>query len=320
VLSVPAAAFGAVARARGALYDARMLEIVRVDRPVVSVGNLRVGGSGKTPFTIMLAQRLTQAGLHVVVLSRGYGAVSPPDTSTITARRGSPCAPVEVSGDEPRLIALRTEASVIVGGDRVASARVAIDALAADVILLDDGFQHRRLARDLDLLLVDASRPFGNGRLLPAGPLREPVSAAARADLVVANHGADPGGPARAPTNAPVVEVAVQATGLVNAAGERRELDTLRGADVKLVAAIARPDRFEASVRGLGANVVDRAFTSDHRVIPVDHWAAPSALVLTTEKDLARGGVPAQAWALVIDTVVVRNEEALASALDEVLR
>lgn len=323
LLTVGALAFGAASRLRGALYDAGVLAETKVACPVISVGNLSVGGTGKTPLTITLAQRLIAAGANVVVLSRGYGASSPPPAPTIVARRGQLEQAPAVSGDEPALIAKRSAASVIVGGDRVAAAALAIRELAADVLLLDDGYQHRRLARDLNILVVDAAAPLGNGRLLPAGPLREGPSAAARADLVVRNHGASVVESEESlPVHAPRVDVKTVATSLVRGS-QRLPVAELEGRRVALVAAIARPQRFEATVVGLGAEVVHRAFVADHRAIGAPVWQAAGAaadLVLTTEKDEARAPALADGvWALAIDCVVHDNEAALDAALQEVL-
>ena len=177
------AIFRAGAALRGALYDAGILRAARAGVPVVSIGNLAVGGAGKTPATIAVARRLRSRGRRVAVLSRGYGAsrsdarvVSDGVTLLLGAAEG---------GDEPVLVARRLPGTaVLCGPRRAALAHEAVGRLGADALVLDDGFQHRALARELDVVVLDAANPFGNGRLLPAGPNREPRSALRRAGLV----------------------------------------------------------------------------------------------------------------------------------------
>jgi len=183
LLGLPAILYGRAVRLRNRLYDrpglARAAGI-----PVISVGNLTVGGTGKTPVVAWLARRLLEDGRRPAVVSRGYGGRAGRGPLMVSRGEG-PLASAANSGDEPYLLA-RSEPRlrVVVGSDRHAGAVAAREA-GADVILLDDGFQHRRLARDLDIVLLDASNPFGNHRLLPAGLLREPVSGLSRADVVL---------------------------------------------------------------------------------------------------------------------------------------
>jgi tetraacyldisaccharide 4'-kinase len=174
--------YGVAVRARNALYDRRRLRPRRLDGPVVSVGNLSAGGSGKTPFVMLLGELLKSRGVKFDVLSRGYGRKS----------RGvllvDPGGLPQQFGDEPLLIARRLQVPVIVGEDRYEAGRFAESRFGAQLHLLDDGFQHRGLARDFDIVLVtpqDAS-----DRLLPAGRLREPLSTLRRADAVVLASGA----------------------------------------------------------------------------------------------------------------------------------
>ncbi|MDX2084816.1 MAG: tetraacyldisaccharide 4'-kinase [Candidatus Melainabacteria bacterium] len=166
-------------------YNRQPPEQVKLPIPVISVGNLTTGGTGKTPVTIALAQRFCQQGLKVVVLSRGYGAKTPQTYAVATHPN---------FGDEPYLIQQHVpQATVIVGPNRSQNALRAMSDYRPDVVLLDDGFQHRKLARDVDILLVDRDRGFGNGWLLPAGPLREPVRELWRATQVWVTH-CSPGG------------------------------------------------------------------------------------------------------------------------------
>ena len=178
--------YGAAVRARAALYRSGALAVERVGAPVVSVGNITTGGTGKTPLVEWAARRLARGGKRVCVLTRGYGrederrrvVVSDGEKVLADAREG---------GDEPRLLAesLLGVAAVVSDADRVGAARWALENLGAEVFVLDDGFQHLRLARDLDVVTVDATNPWGGGHLLPRGRLREPRRALARADCVV---------------------------------------------------------------------------------------------------------------------------------------
>jgi len=176
--------FGGVVAARNALYDRGLLRARRLDGAVVSVGNLSAGGSGKTPFVLLLGELLKARGIKFDVLTRGYGRKS----------RGvllvDPAGLAEEFGDEPLLIARRLQVPVVVGEDRFAAGRFAEARFGAQLHLLDDGFQHRALARDFDIVLVTSQD--ANDRLLPGGRLREPISSLRRADAIVLTSGASP--------------------------------------------------------------------------------------------------------------------------------
>ena len=169
--------------ARDRLYENGVLPTYRLNHPVISVGNLTVGGTGKTPLVILLSQRFRDAGFRPVVLSRGYKRKS---AGIVVVSRGSgPTVSWEIAGDEPFLIAQRAHGvSVVVGADRYGAGTVAEQENLGDLFILDDGFQHRRLKRDLDIVLIDAMCPFGYGHVLPRGLLREPLSGLRRANLL----------------------------------------------------------------------------------------------------------------------------------------
>ncbi|HVG30885.1 MAG TPA: tetraacyldisaccharide 4'-kinase, partial [Pyrinomonadaceae bacterium] len=178
--------YGAVTRARLRLYRSGLLKREGVGAPVVSVGNLTAGGTGKTPLVEWAARALAREGLRACVLTRGYGRAD--ESRRVVASAGARVlAGVAECGDEPRLLAERLlgEAAVVCDRDRVAAARWAREAFGSEVFVLDDGFQHLRIARDLDVVTLDATAPWGGGHLLPRGRLREPVSGLARADCVV---------------------------------------------------------------------------------------------------------------------------------------
>lgn len=293
--------FGAGVAARSALYGAGLLRPTRVEGlRVVSVGNLTVGGSGKTPVVRFLAEALRARGRSVAILSRGYGR-----SGTTPLRVDPRHSPVEV-GDEPLLLARALpEVPVYVGADRVALAQRARDA-GTEVALLDDGFQHRRLARDVDLLVVDARAPLGNGRLLPAGPLREPPSAARRATAVWLRC-ATPDAPLPAPfAPLPVVRARHVPWDVVDETGGALPLERLCGRRVLAFAGLARPSGFVSSLGALGAEVVATRLFPDHHAFRTPELqalaaeaASLGATLVTTEKDLVR--LPASApetWTL----------------------
>ena len=175
----------------------------------------------------------------------------------------------------------------MVGADRAALA-VEAARLGAEVILLDDGFQHRRLQRDLDIVAVDAAAGFGNGRLLPRGPLREPLSALRRAGLVWLKESEGAAAPLP-PFGAPVVRVWLRPSGLVAPSGAVEPPESLRGRKVIALAAIARPDRFVDTLASFGAEVVEQRLLPDHAPLSPGHLAAPEGVPLVTmEKDYAR--------------------------------
>jgi tetraacyldisaccharide 4'-kinase len=174
-----------IIRLRAIAYSAGVFSSRRLDRPVISVGNLTVGGTGKTPAVAMLAQYFIARGKRVVVLSRGYGGTLRGRVWIVADGRDM-LLNAEAAGDEPYLLAATVPGlAVVVGADRYRAGLLAMERLAPDIFILDDGFQHLRLARDLNILLLDSMRPFSNGKTLPAGLLREPPSAAERADLII---------------------------------------------------------------------------------------------------------------------------------------
>ena len=180
--------FRLLAALRRALYRSGILPSHKLPVPVIVVGNISVGGTGKTPLTLALAQQLVGRGWHPLIVSRGYGGAAQQPQQVETS------SDAQQVGDEPLLMARRELCPVWIGQDRVAAARTALQAHPqCDVVLCDDGLQHYRLQRDVEVAVIDGARGFGNGLMLPAGPLREPVSRLQRVDAVVMN------GPARSP-------------------------------------------------------------------------------------------------------------------------
>ncbi|MEO7822572.1 MAG: tetraacyldisaccharide 4'-kinase [Gemmatimonadaceae bacterium] len=233
-------AYRAVVKGRGFLYDRRLLKAHDVSVPIVSVGNLTVGGTGKTPVSAWLAGQLVERGAHPAIVLRGYGG-----DETLVHRR------------------LNEGISVIECADRVRGMRDAV-AEAADIIVLDDAFQHRRAARDMDVVLIDADTWTGSTRLLPAGPWREPLSAAARASLVIITCKVSDytqvakvkSAVERAAPGVPIASVLLAPGELRSTTtGQTLPLYALEGADVTAIAAIANPDAFFRQLTQLGAVV-----------------------------------------------------------------
>jgi tetraacyldisaccharide 4'-kinase len=256
-----------------------------VGRPVVVVGNLTVGGTGKTPLVAWLAEGLSERGLIVGVLSRGYGS------SGGSPRVVEPSSGWREVGDEPLLLRQRTGCATVVSTDRVAGARALIER-GVDVIIADDGLQHLRLARDCEVIVVDGARGFGNGRLLPAGPLREPVSQLARADLVVINGAPEHASLARLgpQANARFVQMKLFPGNVVPLDGRRtaRALESFRGQRVHAVAGIGNPARFFGDLRGRGLDIIEHPFADHHPFTAADLEFGDTAPVLMTEKDAVK--------------------------------
>ncbi len=302
--------FRLVVAARRVAYSIGLLSSIRVARPVVVIGNITVGGTGKTPFTIWLADQLQRKRKRVGIVLRGYGGHSdhwPRDVDQDSA-------PQEV-GDEAVLLAKRTAAIVVAGPDRVAAARRAIER-GAEVVLSDDGLQHYRLARDREIVVIDGSRGVGNRRMLPAGPLREPVSRLAQADLRVVSWR---DGSARPLTPVPATIQAcarlTQAVALIG--GETRSLDAFKGTRVHAVAAIGNPQQFFAALQEIGIEVAPHPLP-DHAQPTADDIRFPDQLpVLMTEKDAVkcRAIADQRHWAVRMDVMVSEQDAAAVHAM-----
>lgn len=252
----------------------------RAGVPVIVVGNLAVGGAGKTPLTIALANALTQRGFRPGVISRGYGR------RDSAPHRVSAADTPQTAGDEPLLIARHTGVPVAVAARRIEAARLLCDSGDVDVLIADDGLQHYALARDIEILVIDGVRRLGNARMLPAGPLREPVSRRNACDFVVHNGGAP------APGEVPMRLELRHAYPL--AGGESKALEEFAGEKVHAVAGIGHPERFFNSLRELGLDVVPHAFADHHAFRAADLAFDDPAPVLMTEKDAVKCAAFAQ--------------------------
>ena len=298
-LRAAAAAYGGLVGTRRWLYGRGVLRPRPVSCPVVSVGNLTVGGTGKTPAVELAVRTLAEHGHRAAVVSRGYGRKT--RGIHVVADAASIRLDPEESGDEPFLLARRLPGvPVVVGADRWAASRVAMETCGATAIVLDDGFQQQTLEASLQIVMARARRPWGNGRLLPAGPLREPLRALARAHLVVATGSGlvsvDEVGAAAAryAPHAPVLTATLEPVACWEARRmEPVPLTRLEGARVVPFAGIAAPAAFAATLRELGV-------AGELVVFPDHHWytaedvralndrATREGALVTTEKDWVR--------------------------------
>lgn len=326
ILRLPAALYRCASGLRGGLYDRRVLPRVRVGPTVISVGNLSVGGTGKTPFVISLARRLQERGLKPGILSRGY--------------RAARSSEGRETNDEGRMLQLSLEdVPSVQDPDRVRGAQ-ALERLGVDVVLLDDGFQHRRLERDLDLVLIDATRPWGLPAarvgespvraLLPRGLLREHPKALARADALVitrcdqvdasaleqlAGELCDVWAPGR-----PILRARHRPSHLFDSRGRVSSLAQLDGLEVELLSAIGNPDAFEASVAGLGATIRRHHVFPDHHHFTsadVEGLAPDGRMLVTSAKDAVKlGPLGLDFKALAIEFELIEGQAVLHALLD----
>jgi tetraacyldisaccharide 4'-kinase len=328
-LSIP---YGWATHGRNTLYDRGWLSQRRLPCRVVSIGNLTVGGTGKTPVTIAVTEALLAAGHRVAVLSRGYRRRSRTPRVLVSDGRNILVGPEE-AGDEPFLIAQRCPRAVVaVGSDRYALGRWVLAQCSIDCVVLDDGFQHRALYRDVDLLLVDATDQHGLRALVPAGRLREPVSSAARATALLVTRVE-----ARVDAQA-IVSLLQQAMGrevtpilirftpqgFVDAhTGMGVPLDTLRGQRAVIFSGIGNAGAFRTSVLRQGLIVVDEVAFPDHHAYTTSDVSRVSAraervgvpVLVTTEKDAVKlrslPPLSMPVWAMRLDMHILEGEERL---------
>jgi tetraacyldisaccharide 4'-kinase len=264
--------YGAVVVSRRHIYAMR--KPTRVSLPVVVVGNLSVGGTGKTPLVCWLVAQLAALGYKPGVVTRGYGG------SSSSIRLAAPSDAPGVVGDESVLLARRSGVPVAIGRDRPAASQLLVNA-GCDVIVSDDGLQHYALARDCEIVVIDGDRLFGNGRLLPAGPLRENRARLAAADAVVVN-----GGRALLGGALSMRLEAKRALSLIG--GAARRLDEFAGHSVHAVAGIGNPQRFFNMLRAHGIEVTGHPLPDHARLQASDISFADGRPVLMTEKDAVK--------------------------------
>ena len=294
IVLIPLSQFYALLqRLRAGLYRAGVLKTVRLRRPVISVGNVTVGGTGKTPVTAYIARLLIAQGARVVVLSRGYGGSC--EGQTIVVSDGSTLfLSAGEGGDEPFLLASTIPGlMVVIGPDRYTAGLLALEHLKPDVFLLDDGFQHLRLHRDLNILLLDYARPFGNGWALPAGLLREPKRAARRADLVIQTRTPEGSGVAAVPDRPLCSARHLLSDVIPLAGGEPLSFTALHGKKLLAFAGIAEPEGFFEGLRQHGLTLAAVIAFPDHvsygegtiATIKEAFSSSGADVLITTEKD-----------------------------------
>ncbi len=326
VLSALSVLYGITVSLRRLLFGLHLFKRKKISRPVISVGNLTLGGTGKTPTVIQIAQLLTRNNRRPVVVSRGYGRKD--ETEIIVVSDGqSVLVDTRTGGDEPVMIGSKLPGvPVVVGSRRYSAALHALQRFSPDVVVLDDGFQHIRLKRDIDIVLLDAGNPFGNGRLFPAGVLREPINALKRAHAVLitkADTSADIGKlkeRIRQHTRARIFTSRLVPVDLIDyRSSDIRPLTVLRGSKVLALSGIARPDSFTSLLKALGADIAAECTYRDHFDYQKSDLAAvfrkaadeKITMIVTTEKDAIRlnrlhsDGI----WALRIELIVAENDE-----------
>ncbi|MGD0263916.1 MAG: tetraacyldisaccharide 4'-kinase [Candidatus Methylomirabilota bacterium] len=333
VLAAAGFGYGAGIRVRAWSFTSGLRRIRRLPCPVVCVGNLTVGGSGKTPCTIALAQWLRARDRAAGVLLRGYGRRD--SGVAVVADQHGIQARWEAVGDEAVLLARRLPGvPVIVGGNRYQAGCEALRQFPLDILVLDDGFQHRQLHRDLDLVMLDATDPFGGGRLLPRGRLREPVAALRRAHAVILSRTDQAPELAglrlrleRLAPGAPQILTRHRPSGLTDLAGAgERPLGLLQGRRVLAVSGIANPPAFHRTLTTLGVVLAGTlAFPDHHPYGPDDILRAEAAareagadMIVTTEKDAVRMPAPSSGRPILVlrvDLEIVEGADALEGLL-----
>lgn len=279
--------FRGIVALRRLAYSKGWKSALRLPVPVIVVGNLTVGGTGKTPLTIWLVEFLKASGYKPGVVSRGYGGRRQAGPLAVTADTD----PLE-AGDEPVLIAKRTGCPVVVFPLRTEAGRALLAENDCDVLIADDGLQHYALARDVEIAVVDGARRFGNGYCLPAGPLREPVERLAEVDLVVC----------RGEPQAGEIGMALGCDEAVNLADAslKKPLAAFMGLKLRAIAGIGNPQGFFAELKAAGLNFEQRAFPDHYRFSLEDMGPDDGAEVLMTEKDAVkcRGFATGRLWAV----------------------
>lgn len=339
LLRVLSLLYGAGVGLRSAAFAIGLLRSERAEVPVISVGNLTAGGTGKTPLVGYLAGHLAGRGHRVGVVSRGYGRGS---TGVVVVSDGTgPLVSPAVGGDEPVQIAARVPGVLVVVGERrVDAARVAVGKLGATVLLMDDGFQHRFLERDLDIVTIRGDRE--REALLPLGRRREPLRALGRAGFVVVT-GAEPGDACadrlarlRRWYGGPCAAMAYRPEALVPATGAPAPADALRSARAYAFCGIGDPEGFLRSLADAGIPAADHLFFGDHHAyterdldeVLARARAAEASVLITTEKDAVRLGEGARMrlhrtmplYHLRVAAQIVEGEDRLLDAVDRALR
>jgi tetraacyldisaccharide 4'-kinase len=296
--------FGALAAVRRRLYRAGLLASTQIRVPVIVVGNINAGGTGKTPCVIWLAQCLLDHGFRPGIVTRGYGG------SARNPQRAAPDSDPGACGDEAVLLARRSSCPVWVARSRVAAAQALLAAHPdCNIIISDDGLQHYAMKRDFELVVLDGERGCGNGMLLPAGPLREPVRRLAEVDALIINSGAL--FPLETlPSGVPTFDMRLDGDTFYALRDPHREVGPGHFASqpVRAVAAIGNPQRFFNRLHDLGISFTARAFPDHHAYTPADCAFGADTAVIMTEKDAVKcerlAGNNDNWWALRVNAAV----------------
>ncbi|MBS3786076.1 MAG: tetraacyldisaccharide 4'-kinase [Gammaproteobacteria bacterium] len=279
------AVYGRAMRYRRQQYLDGRRASTQLPTPILVVGNIFVGGTGKTPLVIWLVEGARQQGMTPGVILRGYGGTSAGPESV--QHDSDP----QTVGDEAVLIAQRTGCAVAIGKDRVAAAQLLIDTASPDLIISDDGLQHYALARDIEIAVIDGERGLGNGRCLPAGPLRECPERLKSVDLVIAN------GPATPDSDG---SFTLKVSGLQPLSHKIGNVPPVPGNRVHAVAGIGNPQRFFSALTHLGFDVIPHRFADHHAFKPTDLQFGDQRAIIMTEKDAVkcRRFAPLNSWSL----------------------
>ncbi|MEE9199860.1 MAG: tetraacyldisaccharide 4'-kinase [Candidatus Brocadiales bacterium] len=328
VLSVLSCFYYVLFRLRELLYRFGVLKSVSLPVPVISIGNITTGGTGKTPLLELVTKFLIDRGKKVAILSRGYA--------------GMKIGENQVNDEYLEFAERLPDVPVLLGKDRLSSARTALEDLGADCLLLDDGFQHWRLARDLDIVVIDGLEPFGNGGLIPAGILREPLNNLCRAHLLILSH-TDLCGPteieaiekrlAEIDYHKPVLESVHHPLHLEDMTGARREIPWLRGKRIYAFCGLGNPGSLEKTLAHTGADVVtfkdfpDHHHYSTNELVTIDDEASRlgADAVVTTQKDLVKiKNMDTRAWntpilSLRVEMRITNGLDILSEKLEKVL-
>jgi tetraacyldisaccharide 4'-kinase len=292
--------YGGAVRARALFYSLGLLKTKTLRCPVISVGNITVGGTGKTPLVMALAKGLMARGIAVAILSRGYKRTK--TSESVVSDGKAILLSSEESGDEPFLMAKACpNTPVLVGKNRFANGRIALQRFGVKGLILDDGYQHLSLNRDINILLIDSHIGFGDRHLLPRGILREPLSQLRRADLFLLTKAEDPETCqllekeiSKIHPGAQVFHSYYKPVSLVGPQEEQEELHSLEGKNILALSGIAHPNDFSSMLRKCGMKIVGEAIFPDHhlytnkdlsyieeKIIGVDG-------IVTTEKDMVK--------------------------------
>lgn len=348
--------FGAIVRSRLLFFRLGLLPQARLGVKVISIGNLTMGGTGKTPVVEFLSKALIARGRNPVILSRGYKSrkleerqvwrgkreEEPGDFPKVVSDGERLRLPVEYAGDEPFMLAknLLPGVGVVVDRDRVKGGRFAVSELQADILLLDDGLQYLKLDHAVDIVLVDAERPFGTNALIPRGTLREPNSNLCRANYIFVTRCHQPLSEPqiarlqRYNKTAPIIQTqhAPRHLQMVFDDSQRLELSALKGKFVAAISGIAVPESFERLLRELGAEVMFHRTFGDHQVFPQDDVDAffdralerDAELVITTEKDAVRFPRPTDSkvplYFLRIEVEIIEGHEEWEACLERICK